>query len=216
MKRMLITLALGFLGLCAATTAQAAAGSAFGALATADPVGQGKAELGFGLGLADATSFIGSLNYGMSEDINGRLKLALYDGDGDDTEFVLGADVQWQFLSTDQGRRRPFDLAGGGLFEYLSSDGVSILQLGAFVTGSHVFRLQSGTSLTPYARLNARMESFSWDLPPTANGDDSESNLEVGLNGGVKWRLTETVSLFGEFQLDGNDGVFFGLNLGVI
>jgi hypothetical protein len=47
-------------------------------------------------------------------------------------------------------------------------------------------------------------------------GDDSESNLEVGLNGGVRWGLTETVSLFGEFQLDGNDGVFFGLNLGVI
>ncbi len=90
MKRMLVTFAMGFSVLCAAGAVHAAAGSAFGALATADPVGQGKAELGFGLGLADATSFIGSLNYGMSEDLNGRLKLALYDGDGSDTEFVLG------------------------------------------------------------------------------------------------------------------------------
>ncbi|MFQ5499995.1 MAG: hypothetical protein ACE5FH_10020 [Candidatus Zixiibacteriota bacterium] len=49
---------------------------------------------------------------------------------------------------------------------------------------------------------------------PTDN--DSRSNLEFGLNGGVAWNVSRNLTLFGEFQLDGNDGIFFGLDFDIL
>jgi hypothetical protein len=216
MKRMFMTVMLvGVLALGTSTTIQAALGSAFGALATADPIGQGRGEFGFGVGIADATSFTGSFTYGLSQYMNGRIKLGLLDSDGSDMKFVLGGDFGWQFLGVDMNRNRPFDLAAGGLFEYVSFDYGSVLQLGAHITGSYPFKLSTGGELIPYGRFNVRMESVSWDSP-LAGADDSDTNLEVGFNGGVKWKLAPTVSLFGEFQIDGNDGVFLGVSIGAL
>ena len=45
---------------------------------------------------------------------------------------------------------------------------------------------------------------------------DSDNNLEVGLHGGVYWKVNSSLGLFGEFQLDGNDGVFFGIELNTL
>jgi hypothetical protein len=45
---------------------------------------------------------------------------------------------------------------------------------------------------------------------------DSNSDIKFGLNGGVAWDLTRLMRLYGEFQLDGNDGVFFGIEFGVM
>jgi hypothetical protein len=216
MKRMFMTvMVLGMLALGTSTTIQAAVGSAFGALATADPIGQGRGDFGFGVGIADATSFTGSFTYGLSQYVNGRFKLGLVDTDISDTRVVFGGDFAWQFLGVDMDRNRPFDLAAGGLIEYASFEGSSVLQIGGHLTGSYPFKLSNGSVLIPYGRFNVRMESLSWDTP-VAGADDSDSNLEVGLNGGLKWTLTSSVALFGEFQIDGNDGVFFGLSLGVL
>jgi hypothetical protein len=213
MKRMFMTvMLLGVLALGTSTTIQAGAGSAFGALATADPVGQGRGDFGFAVGVADATSFTGSFTYGLSQYMNGRLKLGLLDADYSDTRLVFGADFAWQFLGVDMQRNRPFDLAAGGLLEYVSFEGSSVLQIGGHLTGSYPFKLRNGSELIPYGRFNTRIESISWDSP----GVDSETNLEVGFNGGVKWKLAPTVSLFGEFQIDGNDGVFFGVSIGMM
>jgi hypothetical protein len=38
----------------------------------------------------------------------------------------------------------------------------------------------------------------------------------VGLNGGVQWQMTSTVALYTEFQIDGNDGIFLGIDFGVM
>ena len=81
---------------------------------------------------------------------------------------------------------------------------------------SYPIQLKNGRSITPYGRFNARMESVSRDLPPTATSDDSKTNLEVGFNAGVKWEMTSTVDLYGEFQLDGNDGLFLGIDFNVM
>jgi hypothetical protein len=104
------------------------------------------------------------------------------------------------------------------LFEYVSGDFISVLQLGGFALGSYPFVLSNGSTLSPYGRLNLRMENLSVDWPGgTPPGlDDSESNLEFGLHAGVAWKFGSTATAYGEFQLDGNDGLFLGLDFNVM
>lgn len=217
MKKSIIAAAVIALLVAPSSFAIDAFGSSFGNLTTAKPVGAGKANIAGGVGIADATSFFGALTYGLSTYTDGRLKLGLVDGDNSDTEFTFGADFKWQMWDYQPGGRYPFDMAVGGLFEYVSSGGagydVSLFQIGAFALGSYPVALNSGGSLTPYGRLNVRVERASIDTPV---GDDSESNLEFGFNGGVAWSPSPTTTLYGEFQLDGNDGVFFGIDFNVM
>lgn len=193
-----------------------AVGSAFGTLATARVMGQGKANFMGAVGIADATSFFGTVTYGVSEEIDGRLKLGLIDpGSGADTKFTIGADTKWQFWRHGTETNEPLDMAFGGQFEYVGYESLSIFQIGANVIGSYPAQLSNGDMLSPYARLNIRLESISLDAP--AGGSDySESNLKLGLNAGVAWQVTDATALFAEFQLDGNDGLFVGIDFNVM
>jgi hypothetical protein len=208
MKRTLLTAVL-LVGLTVCTAhSRDAAGSAFGTLATAQSLGQGVGSLGFGVGIADATSFVGQFSYGLSQYTDGRLKLGLIDPDHGDTKITFGADFKWQFWNVSPNTTHPFDFGVGAFFEFVDYDFGSVFQVGGQLIASYPIRMRNGTTLSPYGRFNARLESFSSD---TIGGDD-DSNLEVGLNGGVKWDVTRDIGLFGEFQLDGNDGVFFGID----
>src|SRR6056297_2928312 len=93
-------------------------GSAFGNLSSARTIGQGMADFGGGVGIADVTSVFGRFTYGTSEFSELRLKLGIIDDEGIDAELVLGADFQYHFLEVtrdEQGRTTtPFDLATGG------------------------------------------------------------------------------------------------------
>ncbi|MBD3403295.1 hypothetical protein GF420_10405 [candidate division GN15 bacterium] len=217
MKRMLATVVCLVILLCGSGYTIDAAGSAFGNLTTAKTIGPGKANFGGGVGIADATSFFGMFTYGMSAETDFRAKLGLIDADGADTKFTLGVDAKWQMWEYVPDGRHPFDMSLGGMFEYVDYDGLSVWQLGAFVLGSYPIQLQGGGgTLAPYGRVNIRLENLSLDLPPGFSGDDSESNLEFGFHGGVSWSPTEATTLYGEFQLDGNDGVFFGIDFNVM
>ena len=188
-----------------------AAGSAFGCLSTAKALGQGKGNLGGGIGLGNnATSFFGSFDYGLSAYTNGRLKLGLYDPDGGDAGFVLGGDFRYQMLSMADNPDNPFDLAPGGFFEYIDFEGGSVFEIGAMAIGSYPFEMSNGKILSLYGRFNLRLESYSSD------GGGSDSELKFGLNGGVCFEISELVKLYGEFQLDGNDGLFFGIDYNVL
>ncbi len=189
-------------------------GSAFGALTTAQSLGQGRGNLGLGVGIADATSFFGTFTYGLSKYVDGRLKIGLRDDV--DTKVTLGADFKWQFWNVGEGSRAPFDGALGGFFEFADLGPVSVFQVGAQFLGSYPFHLSRGGTISPYGKFNIRVESASFDLPPGVTGDNSHSDLRVGLNGGVKWTATPTIDLYGEFQIDGNDGVFFGVDFNVM
>lgn len=199
-------------------------GSALGTLTTARSMGQGSGDLGFGIGMADGTSFVGSFAYGLSQYSNGRIRIGLSDSDyTDDTKLVLGVDYLWQFWSYGPESTHPFDFAVGAFLEYVDYSSMSVLHLGGQLVASYPIALSQGRTLSPYGRFNARMESisldFDYDIPgfPFLSSDgDSRSNLEVGLNAGVKWEMTSTVDLYGEFQLDGNDGLFFGIDFNVM
>ena len=202
-----ILLVAGLVILVAATTSysRSAFGSAFGTLMTARSQAQGAGALNFGVGIADATSFGGSFVYGLSKYTDGRIKIGLRDeGGNSDARFTFGADLHWQFFNVDSASSHPFDMAVGGFFEYVDLDGAKVFQIGGDVVGSYPFLLSNGSTLSPYGRFNARLESIS--------GGGDESNLEVGLSGGVKWDVSKVIGLYGEFQIDGNDVFFFGLD----
>lgn len=211
-KLIIITIALVTM---TATNAPAitAFGSSFGNLATAKAIGQGNGVFGVGVGIADAKSVVGWFNYGLSEYIDGRLKLGLVDTDASDTEIAFGADFKYQFWSVNGTVANPLDMAVGGFLEYADYGGLSALQVGGQLIGSYPFVLQNGTVLSPYGRFNIRLEDWNSD---NKNDKASDSELEFGLNGGVAWQVTATIKVYGEFQIDGNDGIFLGIDFGVL
>ncbi|MEA2030620.1 MAG: hypothetical protein U9N55_03360 [candidate division Zixibacteria bacterium] len=177
-----------------------ACGSVFGNLSTAESLGMGQGRFAGGIGIADATSFHGAFVYGMSQYIDGRLKLGAASNNGE-TYFTLGADMKYQIWSADDYANHPFDLAIGGLFEHISFNGAGLSEIGIFGLGSYPMELTNGHKLSPYGRLNIRIES-----------SESNSELEFGLHGGVCYEATEFINLYGEIQIDGNEGIFFGLD----
>jgi hypothetical protein len=184
-----------------------AAGSHFGSLTTARTLGMGHGAFGLGVGLADRTSFVGSFNYGLSKFTEGRVKLGLVDVDyGGDSEIKLSlaADFKYQFMVMDKVSNSPLDMATGAFLEFIDFDGASMLQVGGHLIGSYPVLLSNGKLLSPYGRLNIRMERYS-------NGG-SDSEMEFGLNGGVAFEMTKTINIYGEFQIDGNDGIFLGID----
>ena len=201
-------------------------GSTFGALTTAQAVGRGETFLGGRVGVAEATSIVGSLTRGLSDIADGRFKAGFIDDELFKTELILGADLKWQVwnvlnVAPDAETRPPFDLAIGPFVEWVSFDfddnlileSQTVFQIGGQVVGSYPFHLQNGALVSPYGRLNVRHESLSTETAPGI--DDSfaisDSHLALGFNGGVAWRPRGTTTLlYAEIQIDGNDGLFLG------
>lgn len=196
--------------------ARDANGSIFGTQTTARSIGQGAGHFGVGLGLGDdVTSFYGTFRYGLSRYSDGSIKLGLADPEGgSDTKFVVGADFKYQFWTFGPQSKNPFDFAIGGIFEYAGFENSTVWHLGGYLLGSYPIQVgqTKKSTISPYGRFNVRLESIDPDNPLA----DSESNLELGLNLGVKWDVTPTVGFLGEVQLDGNNGVFLGVDFGVM
>ncbi len=210
MKKTVILAALATL-IVAGSVAADGAGSAFGCLTTARSQGMGRGSFTGGVGIANATSVAGMFNYGLSESTDGRVKLGFIDGKGnDDIEWTFGLDFNVQVWDVKSTAANSIDLAIGGLFEYVGVGDASILQLGGQVLGSYPFVMTNGTTLSPYGRVNLRMERLSY------SGLDSESDLRFGLNAGVGWEISSTFALYGEFQMDGNDGLFLGAEFNIM
>ncbi|RME21163.1 MAG: hypothetical protein D6800_12375 [Candidatus Zixiibacteriota bacterium] len=194
-----------------------AIGSAFGTITTAKAIGQGKVGTSVVVGIADATSVYGSLTYGMSKYWDGRIRLGLYDPGGNaDVRFTVGGDFKWQFWNVGMSNAYPMDFALGGFFEFVDFGNASATQIGGQFIVSRDIQLTRGGTLTPYGRFNTRIEILSIDVPPGSTIDNTDSNLEIGVNGGVKWQFTSSVAFFGEFQFDGNDGIFLGVDFDIM
>ncbi|MCK4633025.1 MAG: hypothetical protein KAT79_07110, partial [candidate division Zixibacteria bacterium] len=75
---------------------------------------------------------------------------------------------------------------------------------------SYPFVMTNGTTLSPYGRINLRMERMSYTFK------DSDSDLRFGLNAGVGWAISPTINLYAELQIDGNDGLFLGADFNIM
>lgn len=184
----------------------AVGGSVFGSMSTAQSYQQGRGVLGGAIGIAEANSVAGWFGYGMSKYIDGRIKLGFWDA-GANAQLALGGDIKWQFWSMADGARYPIDMGIGGFIEYQEMSRFSILHLGSHLVGSYPFKLSQGGTISPYGRANLRLVSTS---------ADNKTDIKFGLNGGAAWDPSATMRFYGEFQLDGNNGVFFGVEFGVM
>lgn len=202
-------------------------GSSFGSLTTAQTAGKGQTSFNGLIGLADYTSFGGAFGFGLSDKMDARLKIGMLDVDYFDNALVLGADMKYQIWNlsdmSNPLKDKPFDMAVGGFFEWASwdsdpsgfIDSQSVFQIGAHIIGSKTFQMSNNTTLTPYGRLNLRNETISISFasqPGFPGGDASDSHISVGLNGGVAWGVSQQIALYGELQIDGNDGLFLGMD----
>jgi hypothetical protein len=179
-------------------------GSGFGSFATANTSGAGASKILGGVGLADANTVFGILSYGLSDHTDGRIKFGIIDDNADNTELMFGADFIYNLISTEELKNGPFDMGFGGFFEYYDFNNASIWQFGGQFIGSYPLILSNESRFVPYGRVNVRIESLKSDF-----ADDS--NIEIGFNAGVEWEATKDINLFGEFQFDGNDGLFLGI-----
>jgi len=219
----LITIAILMVVALAGTNAMAGAGSVFGTQATAVAIGHRAGYFGLGLGVADLTSVVGTFDYGLSKYTTGRLKLGFADdGAQSDLQLSMGAEMRWQIWQVGGINKRPIDLAIGPMIEYFKFDegsattrnSLSIFQFGGFLLGSHSFAVSGGQLMTPYAKLNVRIEDAH--LKTYTGINVSNSDLKVGLGTGVAYQLTNTINLYGEFQVDGNNGLFIGADFKVM
>ncbi|MCK4606768.1 MAG: hypothetical protein KAU35_05665 [candidate division Zixibacteria bacterium] len=198
--------------------AAGAFGSSFGTLWTARSLGMANGSVGLGIGAADHTSFVGFFKYGLSDYTDGRIMLGIVDDEGVSATVVVGADFKYQLLNFQRGGTDPFDLAIGALAEYLDFDNMSAIQIGGHVLGSYPIALKGGTTLSPYGRINVRLERTKRVYVDRGGeiSEKKESELKFGLNMGVCWDISRDVGLYGEFQFDGNDGIFLGVSYSVL
>lgn len=236
MKRTILTLVALF-ALASVSTA-GNLGTTFGLLTTAKTLDKGQTTVGGRLGIADGTSYSGSVAYGIADNADVRLQIGALDQNAFETGLVFGGDFKWQLSknrpaknsrarnSRSSKKSSPIDFALGGFFEYgkLTVEGtpvliesMSVFQIGAQLIASHTTHMKSGSTLTPYGRINIRNETLSVDLAPLVGTsfDISASQLALGLNGGIAYGLAGGINLFGEFQIDGNDGFFFGVDFDI-
>jgi len=196
---------------CAGQSQADGSGKLFGNLTTAQAAGAGNADLMGAVGIGDdITTFFGTYKYGLSTYTTLRGKLGLADGRGSDAKLCVGVDLAYQLFDLSKDTDKPFDFALDGFFEYVSFDGASLLQLGGRTIGSRPILLANNRNLTPYGSVEIRMEQGSLDR------GDSDSDVEFGLNIGVAYELGDHLDILGEFQLDGNEGVFFGLEYNIM
>ncbi len=199
------------------TYSVSAVGSVFGNMTTAKTQGQGIGSFGLVAGIADYTSVAGTFKYGLSKFTDGTLKIAFVDPGkaDDDLHLAIGASFNHQFMVMDEVTKSTFEMGYGGFFEYLDVGPSSVFQVGGRLIGSYPVVMTNGKTLTPYGSFNARLESISFDNTPIGV-DNSDSNIEFGFNFGVEWELSNNIKIMGEFQLDGNDGLFIGADFGVL
>jgi outer membrane autotransporter protein len=97
---------------------------------------------------------------------------------------------------------------------FTGSASMKVLEIGIGVTGSRTYRMSSGSTLTPYGRLNLRHENATFTYEDTQFGSTSASDSQValGANAGVAWGVSDRFVLMGELQIDGNDGLFLGVD----
>jgi len=179
-------------------------GSGFGSFATANTNGAGQSKILGGIGLADYNTVFGIFSYGLSGHTDGRIKFGIMDDDADNTEFMFGADFIYNLISTEELNNGPFDMGFGGFFEYYDFNNFSIWQFGGQFIGSYPLILSNESRFVPYGRVDVRVESVNSDT-------FDDSNIEIGFNAGAEWEATKDINLFGEFQFDGNDGLFLGI-----
>lgn len=160
-----------------------------------------------------AFAIFGGFRLGLTDYMDFGLKLGFlnYDQDpwDDETGIVFGGDLKYRILETEIGD--PLDFSMGMGLEVSSVENFGRVALGGNMILSQDFHFENGRIISPYGRLNLRMERKSWEIPGI-DREHHDTDFEMGLNVGVSLELTANTFLVSELQLDELDGIIIGAN----
>jgi len=124
----------------------------------------------------------------------------------DDWRVGAGADVKYGIVPKDNSL--PFDLSVTAGVGFEGGGNVTNLDvpLGGII--SRDFRLENGRTIVPYGGLYLVFRHVSWDLPPGARGDDSNTDLDVELRLGASLSVFANGDAFVNLHI-GDDVMFF-------
>jgi len=185
-----------------------------GALHSARPLDQKTTDVGAYFGLFEGpratgttVTVFGQTRHGLFPMGDGGLKFGLVDFDNgeDDVGIILAADLQWALLAPRWGDR--VWLSAGPEITMYNTSGMRGWGFAGNLSASYDFE-HRGKSISPYGRLTIRLESIDYDNPK----HKVTSELQVGLNPGVVWEISEFLDFVGELQLDDQFGFLAGLN----
>src|SRR3972149_1438673 len=173
---------------------------------------QGRSFMGGYVGIYDDNAFsaFGQYRYGFAPSVDGGFKLGFLDA-GSETGIAVAGDARFQLLH--QKAADPLDLSLGGGVELFFGSNFSIfsIQFNGMVSQRYVSA--SGRGMTPYGRVQVRIERVGVDLGPPV-GDVSDTEGEFGINAGGELEFAQGLSAVAELQLDSkvDFGLIFGLN----
>ncbi len=187
-----------------------------GQLETAPTLLRGNYSFGGYAGVYDdAFAIYGGFRSGIADYMDFGLKLGIvnyeYDNRDDESGILVGVDLKYRILETEIGD--PLDLSMGGSMEISNVENCTRLALGGNMILSRDFCFNNGRLISPYGRLNLRMERKSWKHWYQWNWEKyHKTDLEMGLNLGVSLELTPNTFLVGELQMDEFYGIIVGAN----
>jgi hypothetical protein len=181
-----------------------------GYLRPAQTLGLGSLNVQTGAGVyEDAFTLMGRFRYGVAARLDMSVSVVLLDLEAtDDLEALLGGDIEYQVSDHDLGQT--LDVVLGGFIQYYAYDTprsreISNLAVGMDVVASRPIDLSTRLRLTPYGRLNLRVNRVERD-------DWSDSEFNIGFNVGALIPLSNHVDLTGEAQLDDQFGFVLGVS----
>jgi hypothetical protein len=207
-------------------------GSFFGNLATANTLAKGHTSLGIRVGVAGVNSYVGSIAHGLPAHLEIKLKGGIVRGGAIRNELVnnelaIGVDLKWQVLNVHPGGNpaktsAPFDLSFGTFAEWLKLEfdgnpfieSPSAMQAGIQMIASYPIALPQAGDVAPYASANVRQEWLMAGTGPSwpSSIDPDFNQAAWGFHGGISWYpRAAPLALFAEYQYDGNDGLFGGV-----
>ena len=183
----------------------------FGLLHSAKPVRHSSLVGGGYLLLAGGADIgvVGQLRYGASRnlDLGGKLGY-LSEGDGG---IMLGGDVMGQIIHS--GKDSPFNLSLDGSLELFFVENVTLFAISGIGIVDDEFRLENDKLLRPYGALALDIVTVDFDNP--GFGQDSNTELDISIIGGVVYGISSQIELLGELQITSVDGADVGINVGL-
>ena len=184
-------------------------GGFFGQLSTAEAIPPGAIDIGAYIGFyEDANALFGRFCVGLFTDADLDIKSGVLDTEGgDDPDFMIGSSFKYHFYHKYESAAP--DMAFSTMLEYYDAGkDASVWLIGFGLIGSYPIELMNDSYLTPYGRVNTRIERVS-------AGSYKDTDFDIGLNVGAQYALSERVQFYTELQIDDQIGFIGGINFAI-
>jgi len=184
-------------------------GGVMGQISTAEAVPSGAIDLGAYVGAyEDANTIFGRFAVGIMSNADFEVKSGILDSEGgDDPNFMIGAGIKYHFYNRVAGAMP--DMALNWVAEiYDIGEDATLWLAGMGLVASYPIRLKNNSDISPYGRLQLRIEGVSV-------GDYDKSDFDIGLNLGGQYKPGDRLQFYLEFQFDDQVGLIAGINFAV-